>query len=79
MKPCTRRRLTKISANSGHYQPGMNYFYNAVLQMAPAFNSDTVVFLYDQIDDKWVERPVRDFINRPSDGGRYKTHPRATG
>ena len=72
-------KLRKISANSGHYQPTMDYFYNAVLHMAAAFQSDTVVFLYDQIDDEWVEIPVRDFIQRPSDGGPYKTHPRPLG
>jgi hypothetical protein len=70
-------KLRKISANSGHYQPTMDYFYNAVLQMGAAFQSDTVVYLYDQIADEWVERKVRDFISAPTDGGRYKTHPRA--
>ena len=61
------------------YLPSMNYLYNAVLHMASAFTSDTVVFLYDQVDDRWVERPIHDFISRPSDGNRYKTHPKALG
>ena len=70
-------KLFKISANSGHYRPPMDYFYRAVLHMSAAFHGDTTVFLYDTLDDKWIDYPVVSFIHAPTMGGRYKTHPDA--
>ena len=70
-------KLWKISANSGHYQPTMDFFYRAVLSMSTAFQGDTTVFLYDSVDDKWVDYPIRLFISAPTAGNRYWTHPRA--
>ena len=70
-------KLLKISANSGHYRPPMDYFYRAVLNMSAAFHGDTTVFLYDTVDDKWIDYPVASFIHAPTMGGRYKTHPDA--
>jgi hypothetical protein len=70
-------KLWKISANSGHYQPTIDFFYRAVLQMSTAFQGDTTVFLYDSVDDKWVDYPIRLFISAPTAGNRYWTHPRA--
>jgi hypothetical protein len=70
-------KLWKISANSGHYQPTIDFLYRAVLNMAPAFQSDTTVFLYDSVADKWIDYPVQQFISAPSAGSRYWTHPRA--
>jgi hypothetical protein len=70
-------KLWKISANSGHYQPTIDFLYRAVLQMSSAFQGDTTVFLYDSVDDKWVDYPVRSFVSAPTAGNRYWTHPRA--
>jgi hypothetical protein len=70
-------KLWKISANSGHYQPTIDFLYRAVLQMSAAFQGDTTVFLYDTKDDKWVDYPIRLFISAPTAGNRYCTHPRA--
>jgi len=70
-------KLWKISANSGHYQPTIDFLYRAVLQMSSAFNGDTTVFLYDSIDDKWVDYPIRLFISAPTADNRFWTHPRA--
>jgi hypothetical protein len=70
-------KLWKISANSGHYQPTIDFLYRAVLQMSSAFNGDTTVFLYDSVDDKWVDYPIRLFVSAPTAGNRYWTHPRA--
>jgi hypothetical protein len=38
-------KLKKISANSGRYQPTMDYLHNAVLHMAVARQPDTTIFL----------------------------------
>jgi hypothetical protein len=70
-------KLWKISANSGHYQPTIDFLYRAILQMSSAFQGDTTVFLYDSVDDKWVDYPVRLFVSAPTAGNRYWTHPRA--
>jgi hypothetical protein len=70
-------KLWKVSANSGHYQPTIDFFFRAVLHMSTAFQGDTTVFLYDSVDDKWVDYPVRLFISAPTAGNRYWTHPRA--
>jgi hypothetical protein len=67
-------RLLMVSPNSGHFRPDMSTFYNSVLHMSRAFNGDTKIVLYDRITDAYVARPVRDFISKPSDGGRYKVH-----
>ncbi len=70
-------KLWKISANSGHYQPTIDFLYRAVLQMSSAFQGDTTVFLYDSVDDKWVDYPIRLFVSAPTANNRYWTHPRA--
>ena len=70
-------KLWKISANSGHYQPTIDFFYRSVLHMFTAFDGDTTVFLYDSVDDKWVDYPIRLFISAPTANNRYWTHPRA--
>jgi hypothetical protein len=70
-------KLWKISANSGHYQPTIDFLYRAVLQLSSAFQGDTTVFLYDTVDDKWVDYPIRLFVSAPTAGNRYCTHPRA--
>jgi len=70
-------KLMKISANSGHYQPTIDFLYRSVLHLAPAFHKDTMVFLYDRFAKKWVEREISDFIRSPSGGGRYWAHPRS--
>jgi hypothetical protein len=72
-------KLKKISANSGHYRPTIDFLYRSVLHMAGAFQPDTAVFLYDKDGDQWVEYPVRDFIRAPTNGGKYWPHPRAVG
>jgi hypothetical protein len=70
-------KLWKISASSGHYQPTIDFLYRAVLNLAPAFQSDTTVFLYDSVADQWIDYLVQQFIQAPSAGSRYWTHPRA--
>ena len=54
-------KLWKINANSGHYQPTIDFLYRAVLNLALAFQSDTTVFLYDSVADettvRWELRP----------------------
>ena len=35
------------------------------------------VFLYDNVDDQWIDYPIRLFISQPTRGGRYQTHPDA--
>ena len=70
-------RLKSISANSGHYQPTLDFLYRAILGLAAAFQPDTTVFLYDSRDDQWVYRRITEFVARPHDGGRYQAHPRA--
>jgi hypothetical protein len=70
-------KLWKISANSGHYQPTIDFLYRAVLQMSGAFQGDTTVFLYDSVDDNWVNYPIRLFVSAPTASNRYWTHPRA--
>ena len=59
-------KLWKISANSGHYRPTIDFLYRAVLHMSGAFQADTTVFLYDNVDDKWVDYPIRQFISQPN-------------
>jgi hypothetical protein len=51
--------------------------YRAVLNMTPAFQSETTVFLYASVADPWIDDPVQQFISAPSSGSRYWTHPRA--
>jgi hypothetical protein len=70
-------KLLKISANSGHYRPTIDFLYRAVLHMAAAFQGKTTVLLYDSQDDKWVDYPILEFVRKPSNGGRYHTHPQA--
>jgi len=70
-------RLKKISANSGHYQPTIEFLYRSVLHLAAAFQSDTTVFLYDSYTGQYVERPILDFIRAPSASGRYWAHMRS--
>jgi hypothetical protein len=70
-------KLCKISANSGHYLPTIDLLHRSVLNLAAAFQSETKVYLYDRVADKWVDYPIVDFVNNPSNGNRYKTHPDA--
>jgi len=70
-------KLLYVSANSGHYRPDLHTFHRAVLHMAPTFEAETKVFMYDTVGDAWVHRPMRDLISAPSGNGRYKTHPEA--
>ncbi|WP_088280198.1 hypothetical protein [Ideonella sp. A 288] len=65
-------KLLKISGLSGHYQPPMDFLFRAVLHMSPAFNEDTTVLLYDTVEQRWIDLPVREFIHAPTGGGRYK-------
>lgn len=72
--------LIKVSANSGHYQPTIDFLYHAVLQLAVAFRDQvttggTTVFLFDKTTFTWVDYPVKEFIKSPTAGGRYTTHP----
>jgi len=68
-------KLRKISANSGHYRPTLDYLHRAVLYMAEAWRPDAVVLLWNYKDAKWEEVPVLMFKNNPSGNGKYKTHP----
>lgn len=70
-------KLLKISANSGHYRPPISALHRAVLFMTAALQVTTTVFLYDTVDDRWVDHPVSAFLANPSNGGRYRTHPEA--
>lgn len=70
-------RLTRIAPLSGHYRPTLQALYRAVLHMAPALVSNPTVYLYDAEEDKWVDVPVRRFLEKCSDNGRYHPHPDA--
>lgn len=70
-------KLKKFSGNSGHYTTQMDAFYRGVLHMAPAFQPDTTVFLYEVATNTWIDYPVKDFIRAPTRGGQLKVHPRA--
>jgi hypothetical protein len=72
--------LLKVSANSGHYQPTIDYLYHAVLQLAVAFRDQatmggTTIFLFDKKEIQWIDYPVKEFIKAPTAGGRFTTHP----
>lgn len=71
--------LRKVSPTSGHYKPGMDYLYHAVLQLAVAFRDraaagGTTIFLFDTVDGQWIDYPVKEFIKAPTMGGRLSTH-----
>ncbi|MGC2661600.1 MAG: hypothetical protein WA324_26900 [Bryobacteraceae bacterium] len=68
-------RLLKISANSGHYRPPMDYFYRAVLFMSTAWRTNTTVMLWNTTTDNWEDVPIQNFKSNPTGGGKYKTHP----
>jgi hypothetical protein len=70
-------KLARISANSGHYQPTIDFLYRSVLHLADTRQPDTTIFLYDSKTQTWVDRPWADFISSPTDNGRYWTHPNA--
>ena len=69
-----RGRLKMLSGNSGHFRTDQSTFYNAVLHLSSAFHADTTVVQWDTRDRKYVARPIRDFISRPSDNKRYTMH-----
>ena len=48
-----------------------------MLHLSGAFQADTTVFLYDNVDDQWIDYPIQQFISQPTRGGRYQTHPDA--
>ena len=68
-------QLRKISANSGHYQPTVDMLHRSVLYMAAAWRTDTVVLLWNTIEDGWEEVPVVVFKDNPTGGGKWKAHP----
>ena len=35
------------------------------------------MFLYDNVDDQWIDYPIQQFISQPTRGGRYQTQPDA--
>jgi hypothetical protein len=70
-------KLWKISGNSGHYRQSIDFLYQSVMKMSAAFQPDTTVFLYDSIDDKWIDYPIRSFVSNASNGGRLWPHPEA--
>ena len=72
-----RGRLLKISANSGHYRPPLDYFHRAVLLMSKAWNNDTTVMLWNVKKDTYEDVPVRVFAKTPSGGNLWKTSPKA--
>jgi hypothetical protein len=67
--------LKKISANSGHYQPGLTALHQCVLALAPAWQADTTVFLWNRNTGLWEDVPVNNFATDPTGGGTYKAHP----
>jgi hypothetical protein len=69
--------LRKISPNSGHYRPPLDYFHRAVLFMSAAFQLDTTVLLWNTQQDTYEEVPVKTFCRNPSGGGVYKTSPKS--
>jgi hypothetical protein len=69
-------KLKKISANSGHYQPSLSSLHQSVLAMAPAWQPDTTVFLWNKTTKLWEDVPVNSFA-KDAGGGKYKSHPRA--
>lgn len=68
-------RLKSISANSGHYQPSIDFLYQSVLHLRDAWQDDTTVLVWDIQAGSWVNVPVRDFGNGLG-GGRWKANPR---
>ncbi len=64
-------RLLGVSANSGHYKPDLTLFARSLRLMIEAHNGDTVVLMYDKDTQCYVERPLQEFLNKPSGGGRY--------
>ena len=70
-------KLRTISANSGHYQPTLDFLFRSVLHLADSRHPDTSIFLYDVKTRTWVDRPWKDFIEAPSANGRYGPHPSA--
>lgn len=69
--------LLKVSANSGHYRPPLDYFHRAVLLMSAAWQRDTTVLLWNIKKDTYEDVPVLVFAKNPSGGGIYKTSPKA--
>jgi len=72
-----RGHLSKISPNSGHYRPPLDYFHRAVLFMNKAWNNDTVVLLWNIKKDTYEEVPVQVFCKTPSGGGIWKASPKS--
>lgn len=70
-------KLLKISANSGHYRPDLSLFTQSVRLMAEAHNPDTMVTMYDRTTDTWVDRGIKEFLDKPAGDGRYKVHPQS--
>jgi hypothetical protein len=70
-------KLKKISANSGHYQPSLGSLHQCVLALAPAWQPDTTVFLWNKDTRLWEDVPVNAFAKDATGGGKYKAHPRS--
>ena len=68
-------KLTHISANSGHYQPTLDYLHASVLAMNEAIHDDTMVLLWDTHERKWTYVNAQEFMRDPGTG-RYKAHER---
>jgi len=67
-------KLLRISANSGHYQPTLQYLYTCVMLLAEACNQDTTVFVWSKELKQWVDVPHNDFKNEPE---LFTSHPRS--
>lgn len=48
-----------------------------VLHLAPALSAQPTVYLFDAQDDRWTDVPIRTFIQKCPDNGRYYAHPDA--
>jgi hypothetical protein len=72
-------KLARLSANSGHYQPTLKFLHQAAQLLKGVIDGGTLVYVYDHVDDKWVDYPALKFLVDPTGGGRYWAHPRAQG
>jgi hypothetical protein len=71
----SKGKLLKVSANSGHYRPPIDYLHRAVMYMTEAWNDDTVVLLWNIKKKAWEEVPVLMFRDNPTYNGTYRAHP----
>jgi hypothetical protein len=66
--------LLEISANSGHYQPTVNYLYDCLLRLAEACHEETAVLAWDTDFKDWDSVSHLDFKENLS---HYTAHPRS--